>query len=288
MSSLKHSHSRSTFLTSIPHHTCDLYLRCCGMQSCPPHYSYGPAIRMQYLIHFVQRGQGNYYINGKNYEVHQNQFFFIPPGIPVEYCADAENPWDYLWFGFHGANAATCLEQAGLTLDTPVQTFRLNPVLLSNIIEKIFHIDQTTLPDELDRIGCLYELLALLCDSYQSDQPPDNVQHLLSKKHTVLAIQYIERSYASTTVSEIADYLGLNRTYLHTLFKREFNLSPQQYLIQYRMHIALEKLSSSEETIQEIAFQIGYQDAVSFFKIFKKQYGISPQHYRETQKKQAL
>lgn len=282
MDSLKQSHSHATFLTSIPHHTRDLYLRCCGTQSCSPNYSYGPAVRMQYLIHFVLRGQGNFYINGKSYVLHQKQFFFIPPGISVEYCADAEDPWEYIWFGFHGANAATCLEQAGLTLDTPVKTFHLNPVLLADIIEKMFSTDQNTLSDELDRIGFLYELLGLLCDSYQSERPPNIVQNLLSKNHTLLAIQFVERHYATASVSEIADYLGLNRTYLHTLFKREFNLSPQQYLIRYRLRIACEMLSSSKETISDIAFQIGYQDAVSFFKAFKKQYGTSPQQYRGT------
>ena len=36
----------------------DFYLKFCGMQECKPNYSYGPAVRPNYLLHYCLSGQG--------------------------------------------------------------------------------------------------------------------------------------------------------------------------------------------------------------------------------------
>lgn len=282
--SLKKISPSYTYLTSIPHHTTDLFLSCCGRQVCPSDYSYGPAVRMDYLIHFIIKGKGTFCINNKEYPLSKNQFFFIPPGISTEYYSDSEDPWEYIWFGFQGVNASSYLKHTGLSLEAPTGTFHMNSHLIEEIIDKLFYTDTDSLPDELDRIGYLHRLLALLTDSYQSLHNSDGSPILLNKKHTLLAIQYLEKNYATATVSDIANYLGLNRAYLHTLFKKEFDMSPQQYLTHFRLQNAAKRLLDTTETIQEISYYIGYQDTVSFSKAFKKQFGLSPKQYRISQK----
>ena len=278
--SLKKTAPTYTSLPSIPHHTTDLFLSCCGRQICPADYSYGPVVRMEYLIHFIVKGSGTFCMNGISYKLTSNQFFFIPPGISVEYYADHEDPWEYIWFGFQGNKAASYLDHTGLSIDAPVGTFHMSSKLIEDIMENLFHTDTASLPDELDRIGYLHRLLALLTDSYQSSQISDENSLLLNKKHTLVAIQYLENNYGKATVSDLANHLGLNRAYLHTLFKKEFDMSPQQYLIHFRLQTAAEKLLDTTSSIQEISDQVGYQDTVSFSKAFKKHFGISPKQYR--------
>lgn len=286
MYSISEKSSNFAFLTSIPHHTSDLFLSCCGIQTCPPDYSYGPTVRMEYLIHLILKGCGNLYMNGKDYSLKKGDLFLITPGISVEYCSDSESPWEYCWLGFHGTNVADYITQTGLSLDCPVRPFHLNPSLITGILENLIVTDRNILSDELDRIGYLYEFLALLVESFYLENSEAMTQNLLSKKHTISAVSYIEKNYKTVSISEIAEYLGLNRTYLHTLFKKEFNMSPQQYLIRYRLRRAAEDLSNTHTSIEEIAFQIGYQSVVSFYKAFKKLYGVSPDQYRSLLEKE--
>ena len=75
----------------------DLYLCYCGMEQCAPLYSFGPAIRPNYLLHYVLDGKGYYYVNNEKYEVNKNEGFLICPNVVTFYQADEENPWTYLW-----------------------------------------------------------------------------------------------------------------------------------------------------------------------------------------------
>ena len=41
----------------------DLYLVSCGWEKCGATHSYGPAVRNYYMLHFILKGQGHYYLN---------------------------------------------------------------------------------------------------------------------------------------------------------------------------------------------------------------------------------
>lgn len=47
----------------------DLYLCYCGIEECSKGHSFGPAVRNEYLIHYILSGRGMYQIHGKTYEV---------------------------------------------------------------------------------------------------------------------------------------------------------------------------------------------------------------------------
>lgn len=59
----------------------DLYVKFCGMQECIAGYSYGPAIRQHYLIHYCLSGKGEYQVNNKIYHVEAGDAFLISIGI---------------------------------------------------------------------------------------------------------------------------------------------------------------------------------------------------------------
>lgn len=56
-----------------------------------------------------------------------------------------------------------------------------------------------------------------------------------------------------TVNMKIADYLSLNRSYLTTLFKKHLHLSPQEFLLKYRMMRAEDLLTNTDLTINQIA-----------------------------------
>ena len=94
------------------------------------------------------------------------------------------------------------------------------------------------------------------------------------------SIDFIVKNYASINVNDISHYIGINRSYLYTIFKKQLNISPQRYLLNFRMKIAEELIRTTQYTICDIASQVGYNDSLVFSKIFKKTFGLSPANYR--------
>jgi AraC-like DNA-binding protein len=83
-------------------------------------------------------------------------------------------------------------------------------------------------------------------------------------------------------IETIAQTLGLNRKYLSKMFKQEMGITPQQYLIQFRMNRACELLQNPILTVGEVASSVGYADQLLFSKIFKRTMAVSPREYRQS------
>ncbi|MFR7442909.1 MAG: helix-turn-helix domain-containing protein [Sellimonas intestinalis] len=62
------------------------------------------------------------------------------------------------------------------------------------------------------------------------------------------------------------------------------HLSPQQFLVKYRMTKACELLQNTSLPIEHIAYSCGYCSTFSFSKAFRKVNGISPSGYRQFKK----
>lgn len=93
--------------------------------------------------------------------------------------------------------------------------------------------------------------------------------------------QLIEENYGdpSLSVDKIAKQCYLNYSYLCCRFKREENLTINEYLQQFRIQKAKELMSSQNQNITLIAERVGFDDANYFSKCFKKQLGITPSQY---------
>lgn len=93
----------------------DLYLCFCGYADCSAGHSFGPAVRPNYIIHYIMKGRGSYTVDGIRYELEEGQGFLIQPGVQTFYQADESTPWSYLWVGFDGARAEEYLKGMGLS-----------------------------------------------------------------------------------------------------------------------------------------------------------------------------
>ncbi len=93
-------------------------------------------------------------------------------------------------------------------------------------------------------------------------------------------MEYIQRHYSLIRVNDIASYLGISRYYLAHIFKEKLHVSPQEYLLNYRLERSAMLLRTTGLSIQEISEKAGYENPLTFSKIFKNAYGLSPKNYR--------
>lgn len=87
-------------------------------------------------------------------------------------------------------------------------------------------------------------------------------------------------------MGEIADYVGINRSYLYTLFKEQSGMSPKEYLTNFRITRAVQLLEITELSIESVAMSCGYQNTLGFSKIFKARMGVAPSVYKKRKSQQ--
>ncbi len=252
----------------------------CGYERCKPSHSFGPAIRPHYLFHFVLNGCGKYYANNRVYPVSKGQGFLIIPGETTYYQADDNNPWEYCWIGFDGLDVKKILTSCGLDNNRLIFNDKSEGKLEETLMG-LFDMYEDGHNNEYTILGQLY-----LCFSHMYNNPTNN-PNLLWESYLEKALSYIHNNYVyDIQVSDIANHVGIDRTYLYKIFKAHKYMSPLEYLNNYRLNIAKSLLVETELNITEILYSSGFTNTSAFYKHFKKNIKMTPLEYREKNRKQ--
>jgi AraC-like DNA-binding protein len=249
-----------------------------GYETCLEGQSYGPTIRDYYLIHYIVSGKGSYTVNDKTYELAENDGFLIPPGVKTFYCADTNEPWTYYWVGFNGTEAKRILNHAHLNEHNVVFNYKID----NRLIDILYTITQTVNAAEnveYSSLGYLYRFLAILIAKHNLE---DETGKKSSESYSSRAIRYIEENYTKNLkVSDITKMLKIDRSHLFRIFKEDLQISPQQYILKFRLNKACTLLRSSNFSLGEISELLQFSDPMYFARIFKKHLNISPSAYRK-------
>lgn len=256
----------------------DLNMYSCGIEDCKSGHSWGPAVRDHYIIHYILGGKGTFTVGGDTYTLKKNDGFLICPGIIVHYKADESEPWSYAWVGFGGFKASVYLKQAGLDNNNLVFRYDRDSFLKDCLI-KMIEARQLNKGKEIRLLGLLYEFLSQLVEVSPAKPAESSTQ---KEEYVKKALEYIKTNYhGKISISEIAGSIGLDRSYLYSLFIEYLGASPREYLIGYRMEKARELMNIPTLAIGDVSRSVGYDDPLAFSKAFKKFYGKSPREYRK-------
>ena len=104
----------------------------------------------------------------------------------------------------------------------------------------------------------------------------------LHNRLLVAAQEQIAARYAdgSLSLSEVADSIGANASYLSTLFTANLGVKFTEYLNRYRVDQSVRLLLETEETVKDIAEQTGFNSPQQYIRVFKKYKDKSPGQYR--------
>ncbi len=256
----------------------ELQLRHIGYENCVPGHSYGPAVRSVYLIHIILKGKGTFMVNQQTFQLGAGDGFLIYPEMQTFYKADEEDPWVYFWVAFLGTRAEDAIRDLGLGRDSLV--FHSNrPQVLLDIVGEMFQNREMTRAKQYMSQSLLYRFLSHLLDDVEVKIGTRTGRNRIVSE----AVQYIEECYGdpSIRVAEIAKIVNVERGYLYTLFMKNLGLSPQEYLLKFRLTKATDLLNHTEHPIDKIAAECGYQDPATFSKAFRKMFDIPPGKFRK-------
>lgn len=261
----------------------DLGLYQFGMEQCSPSHSYGPAARNHFLFHYIISGTGTLYADDstgttKTYHLKSGEGFLIFPNQITTYIADKELPWEYVWIEFDGLRAKEAMDTAGFSLDRPIFHTKKRDTSQKMEEELVYiatHSDETI----FNIIGHLYLFLDYFMRSTVSTVVKGSTK--LQDYYIKEAITYIEQNFQNDiSVVDIANRLGINRSYFGKIFKQTLKQTPQEFLINYRMIKATELLRLTKMSIGDISKAVGYENQLHFSRAFKKIYNISPREWR--------
>lgn len=125
---------------------------------------------------------------------------------------------------------------------------------------------------------------SLLLDMGRRSQKPYTLFEF-QKQHgddAVLKSQnWLEKNYAqAVSIDQMARESGMSTRNFKRRFKKAIGDTPLVYLQRFRVEAAKRLLEKSKVSIEEVSFQVGYENTAFFRTLFKKNLGITPHQYR--------
>lgn len=242
-----------------------------GYRRCTPGFSPGYVSKKHYVIHYIYEGECIFETSDKSYRVFPGQMFIIAPGHVYNYTSAAENPCTYRWVDISGNNFENFIESTSFSLETPVVSDTADHKI-GNLIREMTDKGKMS-GKEIN--GYSWFLADALCKN-------DKSRNSVWEKYIEPAVEYIiSNSEKKTTVSDVADYLKIDRSYLSRVFNEYMGISIKKYIYNYHMDIAKSFLTYSDLPIRDVATAIGYDDPLDFTKAFHRSYGMSPSKWRD-------
>lgn len=252
-----------------------------------------------YSIALKRNSNGKIKYGQQKYDFDEGVLFFISPGqvfsIEVEENKVFQTTgWmllvhpDFLW----GTVLAQKIQKydyfdyainEALFLSEKEETSLLN--MLQNIkIEYQSNIDKFS----QDLIIAQLELLLKYADRFYNRQfltRKISNHQILTRLETLLDDCFSDKNFSNKglpTVNSIAESLNISSNYLSTLLKVETGQNTQQHIHNKLIEKAKEKLSTTDLSIAEIAYDLGFEHSPSFSKLFKAKTNFSPSEFRNS------
>lgn len=257
----------------------DLQLYNYGIQKCHSGHSWGPGIKDHIKLHIILKGSGTYTVDGNTYELSEGDVFLSLPHKRIYYEASQNDPWEYTWISFDGIKAKDYLRLTKLSESKPFGHIKKSKLeLIRYSVMELKELQTMFQVSELLETSHLYKVLGIL----QRDKEAINITDSVKESYIKCGLEFITMNYSSSINCEkIAKHVGIHRKYLTKLFNAYLEVTPLQYLIQFRMDKAKKLLKETNLTVSEISYSVGYKDPGVFSKTFKRLNNLSPNNYRK-------
>lgn len=264
------------FFSSIPL----IYLKGIGIHTYKPKDNYFWNNRNRKnkhsILQYTLDGFGELEIKGKKYLINKNEAFFIDiPNESSYYLPKESKKWKVFYFEL-SKEILPLLHQIYI-LNGPILYFNNNSQILSKMFKILYKAKNNDLND-------IY-INAKITHSFMIDLI---IYLSKSKKYIPLKIskckKYIEENYFNQMINLdfLSNYTNLTKFHLTREFEKYIGITPIKYLNEIRLKKSIELLISKPElNLNKIANNIGFSDGNYFGKVFKNNYGITPNKFRK-------
>lgn len=169
------------------------------------------------------------------------------------------------------------------TIHTNFMVFKLEENDLA--IQFIECLIMKGLSEDMNKNQAMKMLLMLLIPELSSSIEKE-VRHYIEEDEdeVVELLNYIDENYQRISLKKMGNDLGYNPNYIGNKLKKKTGDTFQTLIENKRFEIAKYLLTETDESIESISLQVGYNSAPSLFRLFKKKIKMSPMEYRNKKK----
>lgn len=229
--------------------------------------------RNVYIMHYIISGSG---VFCHQHFDNTNGYLCVPNELEI-ITADEKEPYESCWVMFKGIRAAEILNQLNLKHNC-VFSSKHNKECIEIIKDALFN---KTYNNETEEAYMLQSVFYKLISLHMQDISENEIE---SNSIANNIANYIKKNYLiPLKINDIAKTFHISRNYLYTIFKQEYNVSPQEYLISCRIEKAkkLLKSKSTPLSINEVATASGFENPLYFSRLFHDRVGVSPSQFRK-------
>ncbi|PZT52784.1 helix-turn-helix domain-containing protein [Paenibacillus silvae] len=227
----------------------------------------------RYAVCRISSGKGVLKLNHAVHLVSENDWVIFEPGMYMEIETNGEAPLRYqiILFSYVGLvrqQAAWRTEMFDFPVTGKLQLSESTREVQQMLDQLVHSTPRFRELENIENKQQLHRLLIRLIRNVKSNAAPQaGMDQVLS---------YMTHHYMKEIrIEQLAAMAGLSVNHFTRTFKREFHMTPVEYLMQQRISKAKQLLFSTEK-IRVIAERVGYKDEHYFSRVFKKREGIAP------------
>jgi AraC-like DNA-binding protein len=225
-----------------------------------------------FVLEYISKGKGFIICDDKKYTVEENDVYLIHLGSKHRYGADHNDPYEKIWVNFFGGVFTDIISAYGLSgrvvfKNTNCKEFfdeLLDLAIKYNDNEEVY----------LKASEIIFKIILRLVENDEKQKVSPTA--IKTKELLDQAI------YRKVSMQDLYDEIHLSKSQISREFKKYFDTTPYQYLLNHRIAISKNLLTKTRLSIKEISDSLCFVDEYHFSAIFKKKNGISPTTYRKT------
>lgn len=246
-----------------------------GYFDCKPSYSLHRNVFSSYLLLVMLTGSLSYQTLLSRGTARAGQVLLLDCNAPHSYVAQGKCSFTFLHFT--GAQSQTLYEEIVSSVGNLIPMASPNE-LHETIGEMLSAMRNDHRLNEAETSSLIYSMLMKLLERSGASGAGGIGNPVVDR-----AISYIQSHLTDKlSVEEIAANAGYSASYFSHMFAEETGMSPYQFVVKSRVEQAQQLLKTTRHTVQEIAFQCGFNSAANFCYTFRKLSGVSPHEYRRS------
>lgn len=259
-----------------------------GDLSCKKGYTVADHRQYCYEISYVVSGKGEFHMDNRRFEVEEGDIILNVPGETHYIRTDDEQPMRYYYAGFNfdasneGSPAFVHIKKMLDQTQYPIVKNRLQiDVPFVGIFNELVHLNSYSSV----MVGMyLRQLIVIAYRSFHENWDlgyKPELKEAGASSMVYEVINYIDvHLQRITELSQIAEELHYNYSYMSNCFSKEIGLTIQEYYNRKRFEKAVQWLKEGTMNITSIAEKLNYQSIHTFSKAFRKNFGLSPSEYQ--------
>ena len=232
-------------------------------------------------LFFIVSGKGQFVIQDQVFPVGINDLVIINPNVLHTEDSLNAQPLEYIVLGIGGIELATSENSNGqfCILD------HFESVEISSCLRNILREMELKNTGYEDVCQAYMEILIIRLMRNTALTVQAEPQVSTGNRQCAAVKRYIDLHFKeSLTLEQLAEEAHMNKYYLSHAFKREYGVSPINYMISRRIDESKYLLAETDLSMSQIAQLLGFSSLSYFSQVFRKAHGTSPMEFRQSSK----